>query len=438
MKQNIFKWAVITAVLIGNVFISYGQNSKNTDSLALTEIIKEIISSHPSIKEAEEAIKDADTKISIAKYSNYPDFDLTSSYTRIGPVTSLSFPGFGTFDMYPANNYSASVNYNQKLYDFGRKSLDVEYANKNKDATRETIEQVKQRLAMSATNCYYAIVYLQDAIEIKNEQLNTLREHLNYVEKKKATGSATEYEILTTKVKISGIESQKMDLENALKVQLSIINSLIGKPQYISRLKKELNTKSPGLNEDSLISYAYGNRDEMKILKVKTELSEIKYKVIKAQNNPMLNIFGNAGGKNGYIPDLNKIKANFVAGIGFKLPIYDANRNKNNLLLAKSEIQINNYEQELTKRNISNDIIENLTNISLATKKVKQFELQLNQAKEALRLAEASYKAGTITNLEVLDATTSLSESRLMLMKSHIDYTISILKLKNSIGERLY
>jgi outer membrane protein len=37
-----------------------------------------------------------------------------------------------------------------------------------------------------------------------------------FVEKKAATGSATNYEILTTKVRISAIENQKTDLLNAL------------------------------------------------------------------------------------------------------------------------------------------------------------------------------------------------------------------------------
>ena len=40
----------------------------------------------------------------------------------------------------------------------------------------------------------------------------TLNEHLDYVEKMRATGSATEYQVLATKVKISTVESQKVDL----------------------------------------------------------------------------------------------------------------------------------------------------------------------------------------------------------------------------------
>jgi outer membrane protein TolC len=70
--------------------------------------------------------------------------------------------------------------------------------------------------------------------------------------------------------------------------------------------------------------------------------------------------------------------------------------------------------------------------------KINQFELQLSQALKAYSLAETSFKSGTITNLDLLDANTSVSESRLMLLKSRIDYAASIYKLKAALGERIY
>jgi len=48
------------------------------------------------------------------------------------------------------------------------------------------------------------------------------------------------------------------------------------------------------------------------------------------------------------------------------------------------------------------------------------------------------FESGVITNLELLDGSTSLSESRLMLLKAKIDYTVNLYKLKSAIGDRLY
>ena len=64
--------------------------------------------------------------------------------------------------------------------------------------------------------------------------------------------------------------------------------------------------------------------------------------------------------------------------------------------------------------------------------------MQLEQANEALSLAKASYQSGVITNLDLLDAATAVSESQLLLLKSEIDYVVNIYNLNASLGEKLY
>ena len=96
------------------------------------------------------------------------------------------------------------------------------------------------------------------------------------------------------------------------------------------------------------------------------------------------------------------------------------------------------YESEFTKRNISNELSEAEAYMIAALKKINQFELQLEQAVKAYSLAETSFKSGVITNLDLLDANTAVSESKLMLLKARIDYAASVYKLKAAMGERLY
>jgi outer membrane protein TolC len=138
------------------------------------------------------------------------------------------------------------------------------------------------------------------------------------------------------------------------------------------------------------------------------------------------------------VPDINKYTANFAAGIGLKVPIIDAYRNRSNMLLAKSAITSNSLDTEVTKRSIINDVVENDANREAALKKIDQYKLQLDQALEAQDLADNSYKAGAITNLDLIDATMTVAESRLQLLKSKIDYSVSLYRLKMALGDRLY
>jgi outer membrane protein TolC len=186
------------------IFVAFFSNEQSnfSDSLKLANIIRQVIGNYPSIKKAEQDIEAANARIGLAKSAKLPFINASASYTRIAPVVSLTIPSMGTFEMNPANNYNAGINYNQMIYDFGKTADKVELENQNKKLSELSINQLKQQLSLSLLNNFYSILYLQEAIKIKNDEIKTLGEHLNFVEKLAATGSATQYVILSTKVRI--------------------------------------------------------------------------------------------------------------------------------------------------------------------------------------------------------------------------------------------
>jgi outer membrane protein len=415
------------------------KNVQSIDSLSLKYIIDRVVSTYPTVKVAEEAINNADARIGLARTGYNPELDVTAGYSNLGPLSQITIPDMGTFQLYPQDNYSAALNVRQVVYDFSRTKKNVSLENENKAISQQSLEQIKQRLSALAVSNFYTLAFLQAAIKIKQEELDALKEHLSYVEKKVATGSSTEYEVLTTKVRISAIESQKVDLKAALTNQQSVLNSLLGNDQSASPVvKTELMADIPLIQTDSILSFALRNRDEMLINKRRTTAAELRYEIAGVQNKPMLNLIASGGAKNGYIPDLYKITPNYIVGISLRIPIYDGSKTKYNLLQARSAITSISYETEYTKRNISTELSEAETYMYSAGIKVSQYELQLVQAIKAYSLAETSFRSGSITNLDLLDSNTSVSESRLLLLKARIDYAASVYKLKVAMGERLY
>jgi outer membrane protein TolC len=413
--------------------------SQTKDSLSLNSIISEVVQNHPAVKKAMEELNTSDAKIGLAESNYLPNVDFITSYSRIGPIPSISIPDMGKFSFVPHDNYSAAVNVNQTIYDFGKTEKNVLLEKQGKELNIRSIEQVKQKLSQAVIANYFTLVYLQEALKIKDEQLATLNEHLNFIRKKQETGSATQYEILTTQVRISTIENQKTDIETARQVQVCQLNSLLGKPESTNQqVKNELSISVPNLQNDALITSAMQNRDEMKLANEKAKLSQLRYNLTSYQNKPVINAFLSGGIKNGYTPYLYDPKANFVAGFGIKVPIFDGKRIKFNLAQAQSAIQSNDQETEIARRGIVNEVVEGEANVNASQKKIEQGELQLRQATQAYSLAKLKFESGVITNLELLESSTAVSESRLQLLKAKIDYTVSLYKLKSAVGERLY
>lgn len=431
---------IILTLLIGFLSVKVARcQNQDQDSLSLNAIISEVVQNHPMVKKAMEDVNASDAKIGAAKSSYLPYVDFESSYTRIGPISSIAIPDLGTFTLFPHDNYTGVVNVNQTLFDFGKTDKNVAVEKQGKELSRQTVEQVKQKLSQAAISTYFTLLYLQEATKIKDEQLGTLNEHLAFVKKKQQTGSATQYEILTTQVRISNTENQKTDLETTREVQVSHLNSLLGRPHSADvHVKLDLIAPLLEMPYDSLISIAMEKRDEMKLAADKEKLAQLHYDLTTKQNSPDINTFFSGGIKNGYIPDLNQPKANFVAGLGLKIPIFDGKRNRYNRVQAKSAIQSNENETEILRRNIINEVVESEANVKASQLKVEQSKLQFKQASDAFSLAKVRYEAGVITNLELLDGATVVSESHLMLLKAKIDHTMNLYKLKSTIGERLY
>ena len=419
--------------------LSFPAMSQGGDTLTIERLIAEVTGHHPSVHQAEEGLNSSRAKLGLAKTGYYPNVDLVASYTRLGPVVQLEFPGLGLFKLNPEDNYDAELRLRQSIYDFGKTASKVDYENQNSALALDAIDQVKQRLALTAINSFYSLYYLQESRKIKDEQIATLNQHLDFLEKKKASGSATDYEILVTKVRIANAQSQETDIESARKIQLSMINSLLGMPEGTPHSAgTDLGLAGPQLALDSMISFAGSHRTEMKMAAEKKQLAQLNYDMINTQETPELNLFGAAGFKNGYLPNLNTIKGNFVAGIGFSYPVFDAMRNRNNLAVAGSAIASASDETEITRRTIEGQVVENYENLDAARSKMEQLRLQLDQAVQALALAQTSFRSGAITNLDLLDANTTVSESRLMLLKARIDYVLSAYRLRAAMGERLY
>lgn len=430
-------------IILALVLLSLTANAQ-TDTLRLDSAITRVLRSHPTLLDAQEAINVAENQIKIARSGYLPTVSGSATYTRLDPVSKIKF-GTQDFSFIPNDNYDISVKYSQILYDFGKTAHSIELEQANKAVSEQNIETLKQKLAMNTISTYYVLAYLDKAISIKDEEIRNLNNHLQFIETKAKTGSATQFEILTTKVKISNTESQKVDLQSNRETQQYQLNNLMGvsTSAKIAASYSFLSQTKIQLQPDSLISYATQHRNEIAVLTKQQDVIALQLKISESQNNPVLAAFATVGGKNGYtISSSNTTQQdlvpNLAAGVSFNVPLFDGFRKKNMIQIARSRGNSLNYQLDNTKRAISNEVANAMLLVRSNKTKIEQFKLQVQQASSAVDLAKVSFEAGAITNMELLDAETNLAESKLLLIKSQVDYQISLTALDLALGNRLY
>jgi outer membrane protein len=81
------------------------------------------------------------------------------------------------------------------------------------------------------------------------------------------------------------------------------------------------------------------------------------------------------------------------------------------------------------------EVQQAVSDLETSKAKLKSTQLQVEQAAEAVKRAEVSYINGVITNLDLLDAETSLSEAKLLHLKVIFQNVVNAYNLKEAIGD---
>jgi len=423
-------------MLIFSIQLIYAQEIKN--SLSVTDAVALTLKNYPLIQQATERINIADAKIKEQQSSLYPILEAEASYERIAPIPTINF-GPELFELAPANNYNATVSVFHTLYDFGKRDALIDLTKSYKKSEIDNVDFVKSNLAFQTVQTFYSIMLLKRSIAVKDTDIANLNDHLSFINKKIATGSATDFDALTTKVRISNAQNQKLDLQNLLEKQIVLLKKLTG-ISYDSNahLTGDFSFKSLTVNIDSLLDIAIQQRPEMKLAFDTENNAHLQKNVVGLGNVPSLNINLSYGLKNGYMPNLDAIRGNWAAGVGVKVPIFNGFRTSANEEEADANIKVSETHTLQVRNDIISEVRQAVEDLKTKINKIATTKIQVSYAEESIKRANAQYKNGVVTNLDLLDADNSLEQARLQYLHAIYDAIISNFNLKKAVGDVIW
>ena len=83
---------------------------------------------------------------------------------------------------------------------------------------------------------------------------------------------------------------------------------------------------------------------------------------------------------------------------------------------------------------IQADVEQAVTEFRAAAERVSVTEVNIRQAQLAVQTAQLRYEAGTVPNLDVLDALTDQTQARLTNLQARYDEVITGFRLRRAIG----
>ena len=436
MKSMIFNSLAVLALGTASPLVAQVPAS---DSLSLDSVITRVLATYPALDQASRGVLASQSRVRSTRSSYYPEVSAEGSYARVDPVPSFDIPGQGPVKLFPANNYDAHVAVRQTVLDFGKRATAVAYSASLGRSAEHNVELVRTGLAYETIQTFYAILYLERNLAVQDEQIAALQRHLEVTREKVRTGSATDFDVLTTQVRVATAQSQRVDVANTLERQRVRLRGLMGLPPDTPLpLAGDFQVPAPALQPDSLIALALSQRPEVKLSRDAEASAGIQRHLASLGDRPSVTVGVTAGVKNGYIPNLNEARANWNAGVQVEVPVFNGFRKSSHVAETQAMVEAAQDHTRDIERRITTEVQQAIADVQAAQQQLETSEVHVRQAEQAVSLAGVRYDAGVITNLDVLDAQTSLEAARLVALKARYDLVRSGYELDRALGNRVW
>jgi outer membrane protein TolC len=175
-------------------------------------------------------------------------------------------------------------------------------------------------------------------------------------------------------------------------------------------------------------------RTEIDLLNLAIKASQTQLLLARVELTPQLAAHVAAGAKNGYIPNLDQLEFNWVAGAQITAPIFDGRRS--HFHIKELEAHIDSLRTVLAdlQRRVRTDVLKAISDVKSAHQNVSAAAQNVRLAGESRRIANLQYEAGVIPNLDLLDAEDKLVQAKFAQLTSQYRYTLSRYALMQTTG----
>ncbi len=426
-------------IIIAFLLPSFAAIAQTTAPAELKSMIQASFEYFPKFKELQQMESINAEKLVNIKTNQMPNVNGSVGYNYIDPVGQTSFPvGPGvskTLQFQPNNNYNANIAANYVLYDFGRLKVSIEKTKEELNNSKLNTESAQYQLASQVSSIYYTLVYLKKAIQIQDSIILYYQQSKKLTQSRFNNGDALKVDLMNIQASIDNENNRKIDLENAFNKQLNLLEYTTGK-NSASGIAFDFGLANN--NIDKLISTAETKNAEISIFKSK--LDQAKYDI--AFNNllklPTVSVVASAGFRNGYQPDIDKLRLNYLAGMSLNVPIYLGGKLNSQTKLASLSAQQTEYSLNTYKHGLKKDIKQALIDIESNTEKLVNVKSQIESALSVVKLTQSLYKNGSATTVDISNATGNLQRSFLNQLQFEYQICISKIELAKITGEKYW
>lgn len=444
MKKNhkiIVLISVFLAVFASRAWCEEGEEGYAAISLTLNDSMRIAFKNNKDIQIQEQELDIAKANILGARSLFLPNVDLSAGYTRNGAVLnfgqlSQAKKDMGIFTGYKNDN-QVGLTINESIYNGGANIANFNQAKLGLNVSSQTLRAKKLDVEFEAKRLYYGLLLAYETERITQDLVDQAQAHYENVKQKYAQGTSSRFDVLQSKVQVSKFTPELVKAKNAVNLIAADLKKLLGFKMQVSVKLKDTLTYSPiNIKERDFLSQAYLGKPEMILRSLGIDISRWSIEMARSGWRPQVN--ANAGysfTSNNTANMLNNRHNLWNIGVSVTIPLFDGFSTKAKVDEAKAKYEQANLEKENLSDQIAVEVRRACLDLQEAEAIIGSQKDNIEEAKEALRIAGVSYDNGVGTNLDILDAQVSLSQIEQNLAEGIYDYQMAHAYLDRTMGK---
>lgn len=301
-----------------------------------------------------------------------------------------------------------------------------------------TEEQVIEKVAES----YYGVFKTRSQIVTLDKTIQNTTRIKNVIAGLEENGLAKKIDVDRTTVALNNLNSARIQLENALKLQENALKYLIGMdiatPIVLSESEFQIQPELL-IKED----FNLANRTEIQLLEKQEELLKLSKSTISASYYPIVGISANygylsQGSRFPYFAGIEKgVAGSDFSAIALNLRVPIFNGYSVRAKVGQAEVNIRKVEADLedAKLALSLDAENAFIQINNSIVNLESQQSNMELAERVLRNVENNYQNGLSSLTDLLDAENSYADAQNNYTAAIMDYKLAEIKLKKAKGE---
>ena len=400
--------------------------------LTLRQAEELALKNHPLVLAAQDLASASGEQVREARAAYYPTLngDLTGSQGNVGARIGAGF----LTDSRLFNRFGQGVTLSQLITDLGRTNNLVASSKLQQRAAQQDYQATRYDVLLAVNQAYFNTLQAKAVVKVAQETVANRQQLFEQISALAANKLRSELDVSYANVNLSDAKLMLIRAQDTLEQAYAQLARAMGTEQAVTfELTEEALPTSPPQQSDPLVSEALANRPELASLRLNYQAAHRFAEAEKDLSRPSVSLVGVAG----FVPLINFPGVPAVyegAAVNVDIPILNGHLFAARREAARYRASAAQHRLENEQLRVARDVRTAWGGATTAYQRLDVAAQFVQQATQALDLAQGRYDLGLSSIVELTQAQLNLTRAEIENVAATYDYQMQYSVLQFSMG----